>query len=190
MIWNDERVDALKHLWAYGLSASQIAARIGGVSRNSVIGKAHRLGLPLRGHAGNGRPRTSATPRNRKTMNKYRSNRLKNTVRLGTPVTISTTATKIARTIERDGIPIPTPAEADIPRVSFLDLNEDGKKHCKWICLDSVTGVPQDAPMFCGEEPEPGLVYCRAHALRAYSPVRPRQPSVPRVEMEKEVVVA
>ena len=45
MTWNDERVDALKKLWADGLSASQIAGRLGGVTRNAVIGKVHRLGL-------------------------------------------------------------------------------------------------------------------------------------------------
>ena len=45
MSWNDERVEALKKLWSDGLSASQIAGRLGGVTRNAVIGKVHRLGL-------------------------------------------------------------------------------------------------------------------------------------------------
>ena len=45
MAWNDERVELLKKLWADGLSASQIAGRLGGVTRNAVIGKVHRLGL-------------------------------------------------------------------------------------------------------------------------------------------------
>jgi GcrA cell cycle regulator len=45
MAWTDERVEQLKQLWAEGLSASQIAGRIGGVTRNAVIGKVHRLGL-------------------------------------------------------------------------------------------------------------------------------------------------
>ena len=44
MAWNDERVDLLKKLWSDGLSASQIAGRLGGVTRNAVIGKVHRLG--------------------------------------------------------------------------------------------------------------------------------------------------
>ena len=47
MSWTDERVELLKKLWADGLSASQIAAELGGVTRNAVIGKVHRLG-PLR----------------------------------------------------------------------------------------------------------------------------------------------
>jgi GcrA cell cycle regulator len=58
--WNDERVEQLKKLWAEGKSASQIAAEIGGISRNAVIGKVHRLGLagrPKAGSAGGGRTR-------------------------------------------------------------------------------------------------------------------------------------
>ncbi len=45
MAWNDERVELLKRFWAEGLSASQIASKMGGVTRNAVIGKVHRLGL-------------------------------------------------------------------------------------------------------------------------------------------------
>ena len=49
MNWTDERVELLRKLWAEGLSASQIAAQMGGVSRNAVIGKVHRLKLSGRG---------------------------------------------------------------------------------------------------------------------------------------------
>ncbi len=45
MGWTDERITLLRTLWTEGLSASQIAERLGGVTRNAVIGKAHRLGL-------------------------------------------------------------------------------------------------------------------------------------------------
>ena len=45
MGWTDERVELLKRLWLDGLSASQIAKQLGGVTRNAVIGKVHRLGL-------------------------------------------------------------------------------------------------------------------------------------------------
>jgi len=48
MAWTDERIDKLKSLWGQGLTASQIAEELGGVSRNAVIGKAHRLGLESR----------------------------------------------------------------------------------------------------------------------------------------------
>src|SRR6056300_126663 len=45
MAWTDDRVETLKQLWTDGLSASQIARKMGGVTRNAVIGKVHRLGL-------------------------------------------------------------------------------------------------------------------------------------------------
>ena len=48
MSWTDQRIDQLKTLWEKGLTASQIADELGGVSRNAVIGKAHRLGLKSR----------------------------------------------------------------------------------------------------------------------------------------------
>lgn len=48
MAWTDERIDQLKAMWEKGMTASQIAEELGGVSRNAVIGKAHRLGLQSR----------------------------------------------------------------------------------------------------------------------------------------------
>ena len=54
MAWTDERVETLKKLWGDGLSASQIAKQLGGVTRNAVIGKVHRLGLS--GRAAPSRP--------------------------------------------------------------------------------------------------------------------------------------
>jgi GcrA cell cycle regulator len=48
MSWTDERIDRLKTMWTQGATASQIADELGGVSRNAVIGKAHRLGLESR----------------------------------------------------------------------------------------------------------------------------------------------
>src|SRR5246127_3490779 len=61
MTWTDERVENLKKLWGEGLSASQIAAELGGITRNAVIGKVHRLGL-----SGRAKRPTSAPPRPRK----------------------------------------------------------------------------------------------------------------------------
>ncbi|MGZ8310605.1 MAG: GcrA family cell cycle regulator [Allosphingosinicella sp.] len=48
MSWTDERIERLRELWSQGVTASQIADELGGVSRNAVIGKAHRLGLQSR----------------------------------------------------------------------------------------------------------------------------------------------
>jgi len=58
MGWTDDRVEQLKNLWTEGLSASQIARVLGGVTRNAVIGKVHRLGL-----AGRATPTRSERPR-------------------------------------------------------------------------------------------------------------------------------
>ena len=59
--WTDERVELLKKLWIDGLSASQIAAELGNVTRNAVIGKVHRLGLS--GRAKDAKPAASAAAR-------------------------------------------------------------------------------------------------------------------------------
>src|ERR1700733_15029070 len=61
LTWSDERVEQLKKLWESGLSASQIAAELGNVTRNAVIGKVHRLGL-----SGRAKSPSSAAPRARK----------------------------------------------------------------------------------------------------------------------------
>lgn len=57
MSWTDERVETLRRMWAEGQSASQIAKELGGVTRNAVIGKVHRLGLSNRGPTASGAPR-------------------------------------------------------------------------------------------------------------------------------------
>ena len=51
MTWTDDRIETLKHYWQDGFSASQIAQRLGEVTRNAVIGKVHRLGLAGRGNS-------------------------------------------------------------------------------------------------------------------------------------------
>jgi len=67
MSWTDERIDKLKSLWGQGLTASQIADELGGVSRNAVIGKAHRLGLesrpsPVKGNDEPAAPAQASSP--------------------------------------------------------------------------------------------------------------------------------
>src|SRR5450432_4321692 len=64
MGWTEERVEQLKSLWTEGLSASQIARALGGVTRNAVIGKVHRLGLAGRASPSRSeRPRMPMTPK-------------------------------------------------------------------------------------------------------------------------------
>lgn len=68
MSWTDERIDQLKAMWTKGMTASQIAEELGGVSRNAVIGKAHRLGLqsrpsPVKANDGESKPAKKAAPK-------------------------------------------------------------------------------------------------------------------------------
>ena len=63
LTWSEDRVEQLKKLWEAGLSASQIAAELGNVTRNAVIGKVHRLGL-----SGRAKSPSSAAPRPRKAL--------------------------------------------------------------------------------------------------------------------------
>jgi GcrA cell cycle regulator len=66
MSWTDERIGQLKTLWEKGMTASQIAEELGGVSRNAVIGKAHRLGLQSRPSPVKGEGETTPKPAPRK----------------------------------------------------------------------------------------------------------------------------
>ena len=66
MSWTDERIERLRELWTKGMTASQIAEELGGVSRNAVIGKAHRLDLQSRPSpvkANDGAPAAKPEPR-------------------------------------------------------------------------------------------------------------------------------
>ena len=62
MSWTDERVETLKAMWSEGKSASQIAKELGGVTRNAVIGKVHRLGLSNRSGPEAEAPQAAAEP--------------------------------------------------------------------------------------------------------------------------------
>src|ERR1700759_5331436 len=61
--WSDDRVSTLSKLWTDGLSAAQIAKQLGGVSRNAVIGKVHRLGISGRATTSAPRPRLARKDR-------------------------------------------------------------------------------------------------------------------------------
>ena len=116
MSWTDERVEQLKKLWADGLSASQIAAELGGITRNAVIGKVHRLGL-----SGRAKAPSSAGPRPRKTRapsHVFRS--IRNALRGNTAL-----AAHAVAAYEAEIEPEPVPLENVIPigqRCSILEL--------------------------------------------------------------------
>ena len=153
--WTTNSVERLTKLWADGLSASEIAAEIGGISRNSVIGKVHRLGLP-------GRPRSPAGTRPRRRKPRSRGA----TMRIVRPAIRGNTALATLHAFERERVPEPEVIENIIPigqRCSTLELSE-GK--CRWPIGDPST--PDF--FFCGGKTIEGLPYCGYHARIAYQP--------------------
>ena len=156
MTWTDERVELLKKLWADGLSASQIAGELGGITRNAVIGKVHRLGL-----SGRAKSPSSSAPRARKP----RSHML----RVSRPSMRGNTALALAYEMEQE--PEPELIENIIPigqRRTLLELNEDT---CRWPIGDPAS--PEF--FFCGGKPLTGLPYCGYHSRVAYQPANERR---------------
>jgi GcrA cell cycle regulator len=153
MGWTDERVALLKKLWAEGLSASQIAKLLTGVTRNAVIGKVHRLGLAGR-----------ATP----------SRPAKRPVRVARPrpaVPASPAAPRLrpaAPAVYQAEAPVLEPLVLDTgATATVLTLND---RMCKWPI-----GDPADNTFaFCGRAACSGP-YCAEHNRVAYQPSAQRK---------------
>jgi GcrA cell cycle regulator len=147
MGWTDERVETLKKLWLDGLSASQIAKQLGGVTRNAVIGKVHRLGLSGRA--------TPSQPQ-RPTFKAPRAPR---------PAISASPAPR--RAIEPSSMPaqLPTPSLApeEPGTATVLTL---GAHMCKWPIGDPAS----DSFTFCGRRSDREGPYCNEHARVAYQP--------------------
>ena len=188
MSWTDERVETLKRMWNEGQSASQIAKELGGVTRNAVIGKVHRLGLSNR----NGGPPEAAAPRPAPEA----ETRGPGTGRGDEPVRPA--ATEAAPETEPDPIPMTPARKAIIPagqplppqpsaneispeaqaaalaveqsarRLSLMELTE---KTCKWPVGDPAT--PNF--WFCGLPVQQGKPYCEAHVGVAFQPMSARR---------------
>ena len=165
MNWTDERVELLKKLWSEGLSASQIAAQLGGVSRNAVIGKVHRLKLSARGRA------SSAQPRAKKTAS---ANGTKQATRPTRTVTATIGATALAAEFETEVVArqVLRPAEdVVIPISRKLKLTELTERTCKWPNGDPLS----EDFNFCGNEAGESGPYCGYHSKLAYQPVSERR---------------
>ena len=157
MSWTDERVELLKKLWADGLSASQIAAELGGITRNAVIGKVHRLGL-----SGRAKSSSSGASRPRKT-------RAPGMMRVSRASTRGNTA--LAHAYDHDVEAEPELIDNIIPmgqRRTILELTEDT---CRWPIGDP--GSPDF--FFCGGNTVNSLPYCSHHSRVAYQPVGDRR---------------
>ncbi|MGE8940626.1 GcrA family cell cycle regulator [Leptospira interrogans] len=165
MGWTDERVEQLKKLWAEGLSASQIAGRIGGVSRNAVIGKVHRLGLSGRATTSRmkshrARPRAVATNNNSAKRPAVKS-------RFGT---VGNPALRALYSPDSEAY-VPPAEELVIPVAERKTLQMLNENSCRWPI-----GDPQTEEFhFCNRNKVPGLSYCEHHARRAYQPPQPRR---------------
>jgi GcrA cell cycle regulator len=159
MAWNDERVELLKKLWSDGLSASQIAGRLGGVTRNAVIGKVHRLGL-------SGRATTSRMKSHRPRARSQAAKRLMKPrfTALGNPA--------LRQLYLGDSEPYtPSLEELVIPVKERRSIQTLEERDCRWPI-----GDPQQTDFhFCGRKKLIGLPYCEFHARRAFQPPQPRR---------------
>ncbi|MCB1451887.1 MAG: GcrA family cell cycle regulator [Nitratireductor sp.] len=163
MSWTDERVELLRKLWMDGLSASQIAAELGGVTRNAVIGKVHRLGL-------SGRAKSSS-PQN--------VNRQKRVARPSPAAQPARPARSGQRSLSEPQMVVraeigdmaSAPQNLTAPEPLRLDLTQLGESTCKWPIGDPAT----EDFYFCGHNSKDSGPYCAYHARVAYQPVTDRR---------------
>ncbi len=206
MSWTDERIERLKELWTRGMTASQIADELGGVSRNAVIGKAHRLGLQSRpspvkpNEAAPGEaPQDDAPEQEEVAAAPAPKARLK---------TAAAEAAPVAPPAEREPAPEPrivsvgpggflrqapneqqapippapprrlVPAKPSADVADKTSLLDLNEKICKWPI-----GHPGEPDFhFCGNQANPGFPYCVEHcgvAYQAQIPRRDRRPPPP-----------
>ncbi len=149
MSWTDERVAMLKQLWGEGKTAAEIAKILGGVTRNAVIGKAHRLKLSGR-----------VSPIQQNTRPETVIHRARATMSAATAEPRTQRTSALARELEAPHVPR---VEEYIPGkgMKLVDLKE---RMCRWPI-----GDPKDENFrFCGCESHPELPYCDYHAKVAY----------------------
>ena len=193
MSWTDERVETLKKMWGEGQSASQIAKELGGVTRNAVIGKVHRLGLSNRttaGAAAKAEPKAKAAPKVPAKAKpaapaepEVKTNADKPDLK--TEPAISPNAVRPPRNqIIPAGQPLPPqPSANEISPEALAKVNEIEKKAkklslmeltertCKWPVGDPAT----EDFWFCGLPVKQGKPYCEAHVGVAFQPMSARR---------------
>jgi GcrA cell cycle regulator len=196
MSWTDERVETLKKMWGEGQSASQIAKELGGVTRNAVIGKVHRLGLSNR--AGSAGSAAKAAPKEKPTAAPAAAAKPVAKPAPKPKAAPASTPPKEELELDENGIPISAARRAIIPagqplppqpsaneispealakvseiektakRLTLMELTE---KTCKWPVGDPAT----DDFWFCGLAVQQGKPYCEAHVGVAFQPMSSRR---------------
>jgi len=156
MSWNDEKVAKLRELWGKGNTASQIAEIIGGISRNAVIGKAHRLNLSAK----------IKTRASSNTNNNFRSNNQNNIDKLSR-----------GRKSRFKSLIIEKDFEPENPK----QLEELDENSCKWPI-----GHPNEKSFyFCGRTSLKDFSYCKLHLLYAYQPKGKKDESNDKEEVQE-----
>lgn len=165
MAWTDERVERLKVLWKDGHSCSIIAGLLGGgATRNSIIGKVSRLGLPGR--------KTIARLKGTHTRGKNQPHPWHKPKKAGKPFRFQTSPNMV-RQVAFTPEPLPMPAADDLARVSARAVEDS---HCRWPVGDPTDlATRMDDPFHCGLPKMPGSSYCAGHHARATVPLTPRQ---------------
>lgn len=183
MAWTDERVELLKKMWGEGQSASQIAKELGGVTRNAVIGKVHRLGLSNRATGGSSEAKAKPAPK--------AEPKAKAAKPAAKPAPAPEPETKAVvpmsparKKIIPAGQPLPPqPSTNEISPEALAKVNEVEKKAkklslmeltertCKWPVGDPAT----DDFWFCGLPVQQGKPYCEAHVGVAFQPMSSRR---------------
>lgn len=198
MEWTDEIIAQLKELWGEGLSTAEIGRRLS-ITKNAVVGKAHRLGLPPRPSPirRDGKPKTTATEKAEKPATPTAEAAPQQSAP-GTheaspaPVTATQPAAQPAAPVARTSPAAATPAREEVverkekapaapkaaakPKPTFRSVSdpEPQKRRgpaCCWPIGDP--GTP--GFRFCGATPLPGKPYCEEHAQIAYVRLRDRR---------------
>ena len=199
MSWTDERIETLTKMWEGGATASQIAEELGGVSRNAVIGKAHRLGLKARpspvkpnekeaaaptpkpAKAAAPRPAVaprSAAPRSAAPADVPAGDGARPAPKPNSPRIVSVGPGGFLRQGPGDQqAPIPpapprrlVPAKPSAEMAEKISLLDLNDRICRWPM-----GHPGEPDFhFCGEKVNPGFPYCVEHCGRAYQAQLPR----------------
>ena len=140
MSWNEQKVEKLKELWGKGSTASQIAEIIGGISRNAVIGKAHRLNLSAKiktRNVSSSQNFNNSSEENSSKQRKGKKSKFQSLI------------------IEKD-------FEPENPK----KLEELDESSCKW----PVGHPEEKSFYFCGRSSLKDFSYCKLHLLYAYQP--------------------